>query len=106
MPHPVVRTLRTAFLFFLLLSSIVTAAERPFDFGLVGRVAVLKAEYWMDGGSVTAHLRDEHGNRAAAHYQNVMWPRERHGGQFGFRSSKAANTTFFRKHGSHEAVLF
>ena len=97
--------LRVSLLVLALLAPFVAGAEHPFDFGLAGRVTIIKATYWMDGGSVSVYLRDKNDRRGCAHYQNTMWPAERHGGLFGFRASNAAKMTHFPKHGSNEAAL-
>ena len=69
----------------LFLRSTSAAANEPaLDFGLTGRVTITKATLWMDGGSVSVDLKDEHGQTALAGYRSAF---RRGGGGFIFKGS-------------------
>ena len=65
------------------------AAERRFESGLVGHVTIAEADYWMDGGSVSVSLQDEHGTKASARYEQTLFDNP-HSGQLAFHSPGAA----------------
>ena len=88
-------------------AGICAGAERPFDFGLSGNVTITKATIWMDGGSVSISLRDEHGTEARAHYRNrMMYDEKQHGDQFSFRRPGATQPVYFARNSAGERSLF
>ncbi len=76
--------------------------ERPFDFGLSGRVTITEATEWMDGGSVTVKLQDEHGHEARAGYRSGL---RDYPGQCSFTVAPDRAPTIFLKGGVNEQAL-
>jgi hypothetical protein len=79
--------------------------ELPFDFGMSGRITITKATSWMDGGSVSVSLQDEHGHEAHAGYRSVFRGPGNHGGQFDFRAPGATELTYFPQGSANQRAL-
>jgi hypothetical protein len=97
-----------ALLFLLLLAIAACAADdHPYDFGFTGNISITKATIWMDGGSITISLRDEHGTEAHAGYRNgALYGTSEHGDQFSFRRPTATKPVFFARRSNDEKALF